>query len=244
MKERPPEEWIKIEIPAIISEDQFERAQQLLVKSRRLWAGWSKTKYLLSGLVRCECGNTMTGKLRNNWGKKVRYYTCFKNTAGTKNPGCGRHVNADLLEEEVWNRIKAWIYQPEEIAKEVAVTSNKEFYEQEVERLEKEINKAREGRKKLIALLVDTDLDTEEVRDQLLVLKDREEKLMKELEQIKERLEAEGNNEIRKHKVEKIVESYMNKDIDTLEFEERQILVRQLIEQILVTNDGVDIYTV
>lgn len=66
-KIRPEEEWLKTEIPAIISLEQFEYAQSLLEQGRRRQTKVSFHHYLLSGLVRCDrCGGTMTGKKRNH----------------------------------------------------------------------------------------------------------------------------------------------------------------------------------
>jgi site-specific DNA recombinase len=117
MKERPKNEWILLPCPAIIDEAEFEHAQRLLSESRRRWAQKSKHPYLLSGLLRCgDCGNTMTGRLSNNWGKKVAEYTDVKNTAGAKTKGCGRRIKAELIEDQVWEQVAGWLNNPDEIA--------------------------------------------------------------------------------------------------------------------------------
>jgi site-specific DNA recombinase len=110
MKERPKSEWILIPSPAIIDVAQFDHTQRILSESRRRWANHSKHPYLLSGLLRCgDCGNTMTGRISNNWGKKVPEYTDVKNTAGAKLKGCGRRIKAELIEEQVWEQVAAWL---------------------------------------------------------------------------------------------------------------------------------------
>ena len=65
-------------IPAIISEEDFAMAQQVL-NTRRNKQGMFKAKheYLLSGLMRCgECGSSYTGRVQSSHGKKYFYYIC------------------------------------------------------------------------------------------------------------------------------------------------------------------------
>lgn len=92
---RDQSEWIETAIPQIIVQEQFDYAQELLKQARRRWSkSTSARTYLLSGIVRCaDCGNTMTGIYRNNWGTKLRYYTDVKNSSGAKNEGCKHHVS-------------------------------------------------------------------------------------------------------------------------------------------------------
>jgi site-specific DNA recombinase len=73
---RDKEEWIYVDIPRIISDEQFAIAQELLKQSRRRFAKESLNLYLLSGLLRCrECGNTMTGIHTSWWGQKTVIYS-------------------------------------------------------------------------------------------------------------------------------------------------------------------------
>lgn len=59
---RPREEWILIPIEPIISEDLFYRAQKQLDRNAELSFRNKKHDYLLSGLLRCECGSKMCGE--------------------------------------------------------------------------------------------------------------------------------------------------------------------------------------
>lgn len=151
MKERPKEEWIPIDCPAIIDEETFKHAQTLLEQSRRRWAKKSKNDYLLSGLIRCgDCNNTMVGIKTTNWGQTVYIYTDVKNYAGAKHPGCGRRINVSKLDQEVWETILNWLNAPEEIAAATERDGEEDtpdFDEIEIERLHSEIGKVKAGRK-------------------------------------------------------------------------------------------------
>jgi site-specific DNA recombinase len=57
-RDRPPEDWIRIPVPALISEAVFQHAHERLEANKRLSPRTNKkSEYLLSGLLRCQqCG--------------------------------------------------------------------------------------------------------------------------------------------------------------------------------------------
>lgn len=248
MKERPREEWIKIECPAIIDKETFEHAQSILNESRRRWAKESKNKYLLSGLLRCgECGNTMTGRRANNWGTKVFQYTDIKNTAGAKHRGCGRTIRCDVLDDQVWENILNWLNAPEEIAAAMEHEEDDEkenFEEVEISRLEKEIEKTKKGRKKLLNLFAEgLDISEEEIRDSIKELKEKEERLKEDLEQLRKQKRANDQNVHGKKIIQEAAEYYFSKGQKELTFEDKQNLIRHVVKEIRVFEDDIKIYT-
>ena len=81
-KARPRDEWIALQVPAIISRDEFDRVQALM-KSRnpnmtppRITA----SEVLLTGLAQCECcgGALMLRTGTGKGGKVYRYYACAR----------------------------------------------------------------------------------------------------------------------------------------------------------------------
>lgn len=120
---RPKEDWISIQMPAIVSPDAWARAAERLERARRLWAGSPRERYLLSGLVTClDCGNRMSGMIRSNWGEAFRAYCCCRSAAGARHPGCrpAKAVRADLLERGVSELVKCWVWDPTEIMRHIA----------------------------------------------------------------------------------------------------------------------------
>lgn len=245
MKERPREEWIQIPCPAIIDQHTFHLAQKLLSESRRRWAKASKRNYLLSGLLRCgDCGNTMTGVYANNWGKKVMQYTDIKNTAGAKNRGCGRKVRCDALDREVWDKIAGWLNNYDEIAAAGELTEETDLERVEIDRLEKEIEKARKGRRRLLTLFAEgMDIGHDEVRRSLQDLKEKEEQLNQEMDSLKSRTEATGDRQYRQKLLHEAVEHYLNKGQSELTFEDKRKLIRYVVREIRVFEHHVEIHT-
>lgn len=89
-------------IPAIISKEMFQLAQEKREKNRQGALGnRAKRVYLLSGLVFCgECGSPMNGHSRKNYkyGYLYNYYIC----TGYRNHICKvKSIRADKLEEQV-----------------------------------------------------------------------------------------------------------------------------------------------
>jgi site-specific DNA recombinase len=247
MKERPKNEWILIPCPAIIDESQFEHAQRLLSESRRRWAQKSKHPYLLSGLLRCgDCGNTMTGRLSNNWGKKVPEYTDIKNTAGAKAKGCGRRVKAQIIEEQVWEQVASWLNNPDEIAAALQQEKTKEPFEAgEIARIEKEIEKTKNARKKLIKLFAASEdgIAEEDIRQELKELTQREESLNNQLLELTNLLNNTHNTEYNMNVMMEAVQYYLSKGQEELTFDEKRDLIRQVVREIRVYEDSVEIYT-
>jgi site-specific DNA recombinase len=76
--ERPREEWIEIPVPALVSEDSFARAQELLqenkVRSRRRTIEPS----IVQGMVSCQkCGYAFSRTSTQTSARKIHYYKCI-----------------------------------------------------------------------------------------------------------------------------------------------------------------------
>lgn len=247
MRERPKEEWIRVPCPAIIDEETFYHAQALLEESRRRWSKKSKHQYLLSGLVRCgNCLNTMTGRRAKNWGKYVYEYTDQKNYSGAKHPGCGRRVNADQLEREVWEKIVRWLNNPAEIAaaaEDMAGRPTQSFEELEIERLEAEIERAREGRKRLLNLFAQgLSISEEEIRESIRELKEKEDELRSRLEEIQEMMKERERSRYSEELIREAAEYYLSKR-GSLTFEDKKEIIRHVVREVVVYEDRVEIVT-
>lgn len=248
MVERPREEWIKIPCPEIIEKAQFDYAQMLLQESKRRWAKTPMRSYLLSGLIRCgECGNTMTGRRAKEWGKYIFQYTCIKSTAGAAHRGCGRKLVVEEFDAEIWDTVRAWLNQPDEIAAAVeeaeAEPVKKPFEEAEAERLAKEIEKAKAARKRLLKLFAMNDLDEDEIKQELREWKEKEEKASKQLSELQAATEEKENNMNLKLILQEAVDYYFTKNPDALTFEDRQQLIRMVVREIHSYRDRTEIHT-
>jgi site-specific DNA recombinase len=109
---RPEEEWIQIEIPAIISTDVKLNAEIARDKNRTYSKRNRKNNYLLSGLLKCPaCHCSMVGQANGRSGKYL-YYACTSRTTSNRVNAGGmnrcdnkKYVPANELDEEVWNTL-------------------------------------------------------------------------------------------------------------------------------------------
>lgn len=95
-------------LPAIISEIDFERVQQMLNKRKKAPGQFtSRRTYVLSGLVRCGlCGRTYLGHTKTIRGKIYSYYECSGSYSKGRKAKCpNAHLNAGQLEDSVINAV-------------------------------------------------------------------------------------------------------------------------------------------
>jgi site-specific DNA recombinase len=110
---RPREEWIRLSVPPIITEEEYRAAQRRLANARRRFDGTPKHKYLLSGLIRCGlCGHTWHGFQPRSCGRK--YYVCTLRSPGPR-PGTddvrckAGFVGCDVIDDSVWDVVRGWL---------------------------------------------------------------------------------------------------------------------------------------
>ena len=113
-KKRPMDEWMKVEVPAIIEKDLFNKVQEQLARNKRFSArNNSRHSYLLSGVIECSCNYARTGECVVKTGN--RYYRCsdrVNNISGLRK--CyEKAVNVTVLDSLVWNSIQELLTQPD-----------------------------------------------------------------------------------------------------------------------------------
>jgi site-specific DNA recombinase len=96
------EDWIPVQVPAIIDKATFDAVQDILTHSASTNPRNRKYTYMYTNArLRCSCGRVMSGfyeTRRNEW-----YYRCSRRDS----PKCGRMVTASWIEEQGWNVIQA-----------------------------------------------------------------------------------------------------------------------------------------
>lgn len=237
-KVRPMEEWIFVEIPAIISEEQFNTAQELLKESRRRYTKSSVNKYLLSGLLRCkDCGNTMTGRKEKWWDSHQFTYSDAKNTAGSKNPGCGNRIKMEELDEAVWTHISDLLNNPDKIAAYEQSDKVHNLLDRELGQIEKELEKNKKGRQRLLSLVaMSDDIDLSDIKDQLEEMSANEKTLQKKYNQLQTELKASGVKKVNEDRIKQTIEYYMTHS-EALTFEEKKNVIRSIVKQIYISKD-------
>jgi len=244
-KERPPEEWVEVPVPAIVDRELFERAQEKHRMARRLWAGKSRTQYLLRGLVWCGvCGGRINGNLITSKAKKRRYYVCRAGTAraqgGRAGPACTLgYIPADDLERAVWYVVLTALSDPDAYRRDLQERTREAclYLNTTVEGIQEQICRWAERRRRLLELYEKGVIHLGEVEERLAQLG----RLVAELTRRRDDLLRNGPPVVvptdparLEHVAAKLVER-----LGRLGFEERQTLVRTLVAGLTVLPDAV-----
>ena len=126
-RDKPPEQWIHIRVPAIVSPEVFAAAHDQLERNRRLSQRNARgERYLLQGLVVCaRCGYAYYGKTVSKsaakGGRRYAYYRCVGTDAFRFAGGrvcTNGQVRSDQLDDYVWESVRHVLEDPNRVIKE------------------------------------------------------------------------------------------------------------------------------
>jgi site-specific DNA recombinase len=121
--DRPREEWTHIPVPAIITEETFDRVALRLEDNKRFASRNSKTPNLLQGLAACAgCGYGYYRTSTRTTNKKIYYYRCLGSDDYRYQGGrvcANKPVRADYLDQVVWDHITGLLADPHLIRTEI-----------------------------------------------------------------------------------------------------------------------------
>lgn len=175
-KRKPDDEIIEIKggCPAIISEDTYNKAAEMMAK-RKLAPGTRSARqpYLLSGLVRCGCcGYAMSGTQRKNGkGYLYRSYRCkFKQSEPCRN----REIRADKLEEFILAQLEKYIFDEKNISSilkgiEEQLIDQNAYVVEEIKTINRILSKLKERRKNITNAIANglMEVDFEDILTQI-----------------------------------------------------------------------------
>jgi len=235
---KPREEWIGIQVPILIPIEVWEQLQGKLIERRNLKPGLAIENYLLRGLLRCgKCGNTLHGnrvKKKNGEGYH-KYYVCTAKSPGIKGQlKCELPaINADKLEESVWNKIKGWILNPQTLEDIITNDKNNELLFKEKNHLEIKIKELNEEKDRLDLLFMKGKI-TEEKYDKLEgENKNTKIELLSRLKEIELELNNKDLNLQDIVQLRETLKEYQN-DIDDLKYEVKQKLINGYVKTITI----------
>jgi site-specific DNA recombinase len=151
---RPKEEWIEVEVPAIIERKLWEAAQEQREQNKKFSRRNAKHDYLLSGILRCSCGHALSGEHFSNH----QYYTCtWRNNhhSNLEERTCWqRSVRADAIEPDVWDSIVSLFSDQKNLEKYLRVAQQDELAA---------LDPKREELKAVIAMIEETEREAVEI---------------------------------------------------------------------------------
>jgi site-specific DNA recombinase len=246
-KEKPREEWIEIPVPAIITAETFELAQERLRKNKLHSQRNTVEVTLLQGMLVCsECGYSLYKSSTRTSKRKLYYYRC----TGSDNH---RHVNGricncrpvrqDYLDEIVWQKILELLQNPDMIQKEI----DKRI--REAKKLDPLLNQKNVLLKQQSKLSKAMDKLLDAYQEGLIPI-DKLRKRMPEIQKrtatVERELSSIAANELAlDSKLELLdVKSFtgqMHQTINQLDINDRRKIVKLLVKEILVGEDSIEI---
>lgn len=244
--ERPPEEWIEIPVPALVSEESFARAQELLdenkIRSRRR----TITPSVVQGLVSCQkCGYAFSRTSTSTTARKLHYYKCIGSDGWRKlgGPVCdNRMVRQDLLDEIVWTEVIRLLEDPtliqQELDRRLAAARSCDPTKKREQALQRELIRVRKGIERLLSAYQEDLLSLDELRQRMPALRQREQTLHGELQAIADR----ANDRATFLRLAETLTAFLGRlrsAADTLDIIERQRIVRLVVKDILIGDDRI-----
>ena len=252
-KARPEEEWIIIPVPAIVDESVWDQAlAQLSQNSLHSKRNNTSHSYLLRGLIlrgliRCpRCGSTYSGHAV----KGICRYRCTQTDSSVSSTGrrCRPgSFTAKPVEQAVWEAVAEALKQPHILIAEYERRLSDLGSVDAIERERKQLSLA------LKRLAVQEDRITEAYLNEAMEI-DRYKIEMEKLRQRRGGLEERDSQQVRRSKQEQSANAglrYLNdfcqrvsNGLESLSFEDRQKLLRLVVERITVEDNRVRIETI
>lgn len=244
-KRTKEESWYEINIPIIISENDFETAQEYINKNKDLASRNTKEPSLLQGLITCgECGCQFYKRMRRYKDKITNHYYCRSHTDNKLKSCSNGHVDQEELDTLVYNEIIQMLQNPFMLREELKRRERESGNVQEIERQEismrKELDKLTKERERLLDAYQSGLLDLTSLGERAKGLEKRRNELEKEQ---KERLNLRLMKEMGSNwelAFETILEK-IKKSIPEIPFNEKQKLVRLIVEKVIITKGEVKI---
>jgi len=247
---RPSAQWLHVPIPPLVTEKDQEMVRSCLA-SNKCWAPRNvQHEYLLRGLVTCgECGWKMTGTRQTSTCKRYEYfyYACERRDpvdTGRTTKCTAKRVRAEELDGVVWDAIRTWVQSPEMLQREIAAWQTSR---QAASTVAKEVAQL-DGAQRQLQLQIERLLDAYQ-RGAMSVqeLQARRERLDAAMHAARMRREDLAGQQMESDRISRIAAdvaafaSTLRDGLDTLDFAERQRLVRLLLERVIVTGDKLTI---
>ena len=250
-RERPKEEWITIAVPAIITVDVFDLAQERLKKNEHFSERNTKYHTLLQGFLVCGlCGYAVyrvSGPTTNAKGKKLHYYRCSCSERwrmGVNRVCPNRPIRQDYLDDLVWSQVVGLLENPEvirgEIDRRVQKAQQSNPMQVRKESLVKEQIRIRSGMDRLLDAYQEGLLPLTDLRQRIPDLKKREAVLSTELESLEMNFIDDQQRLQLTENLEELMKR-LHQSVNSLSITERQKVLRLIVKEIIVSPEGITI---
>src|SRR6202163_3768947 len=237
--ERPREEWIEIPVPALIAEETFARAQELLHENKVRAPRRTIEPSVVQAWVSCRlCGYALSRASTRSSARPIHYYRClgsdgWRHLGGpvSKNPP----VRQDLLDQIVWTEVMRLLQEPalieQELDRRLAAARAADPTKQREQTIQRELVRVGKGIERLLTAYQEELLSIEQLRERMPPLRQREQTLRLELHAITE----QTRDRAAYLRLAETLSSFLARlrlAADTLDILERQRIVRLVVRNV------------
>jgi site-specific DNA recombinase len=244
--ERPRTDWIEIPVPAIVSEETFALAQDLLMANKLHAPRRTVEPSICQGIVSCsKCGYAFCRTSTRSSARKIHYYRCLGSERWRHLNGAvcsNRPVRQDLLDKTVWDEIVRLLENPclidEELKRRLEVAQNTSPTQRRQESLQRDLTRTRKSMERLLTAYQEDLLSLDELRNRMPELRQREQAMHAELQSIVTQAQDRAAH-LRLAQTLSTFLSRLRSSAETLDVLERQRIVRLLVKEVLVGDDAI-----
>jgi site-specific DNA recombinase len=246
-KPAPVEEWIAVRVPAIVSQDTFDRAQQRLAQNKQMARRNNcEYDYLLRGLVSCgQCHLAATGRMLH---PGYAYYVCRGHTEALRiaqGERCtARYAPAAQLDALVWQDLCHLLAEPALITHELVRAQAGEWLPQALQDRQRALRTTLAHLERQQTRLLEVYLAEVIGRDEFERKRQELAQTQSGLTQQLRQLEAQAQKQLDTAKLAAGIEDFCRRLQPTLEqlnFAQRRQLVELLIDRVIVNDHKVEI---
>jgi site-specific DNA recombinase len=239
---RPRDQWVPVDVPAVIPQDTFEAAQRQLARNRELCSRNTKRQYLLSGLLVCgNCGYRLKARTTNG-----RIYYCCKSKLGDDRPKIcsAKNTQGEILERVVWDNVSELLSQPELIINQV---KNREkanptaHLEVRLDKTYQALEKKKVEEDRMLDAYKIGAIDLQTLKRKMDEIKEEQRNLERERLNLEKELRKAQAQELNEEKLYQFCQSLPG-TLANLSFEDKKQILREVVDRIVVDGNEVTIY--
>jgi site-specific DNA recombinase len=246
--ETPRTEWVAIPVPALITEAEYELAQERLNDNKKYSLRHTREPTLLQGLLVCKkCGYAYYRTSTRTSLKKIYYYRCLGSDHWRYPSGSrcdSKPIRQDLLDELVWKKVMVLLEDPKlveaEIHRRLDSAKNSSGVKQKRTSLEKETARVQHALQKLLDAYQESLLTIDELRQRTNELRKREKSLMAQLHSL-EMAEAQEQMYFGiMHSLKNFL-SRLDTNSNNLTIPQKQQIVRSVVKEVQIDGERIHI---
>lgn len=234
---KPKEDWIPVSVPAIISKELFDKVQEQLKQNSKFSTRNRKAEYLLVGVVYCPCGCRRTGEGLNGH----YYYRCtdrihrFPMSKQCHEKG----VNAQVADIFAWQELYKLLTKSELLEAQakrwIESRNSSKHDEPELIGIDRELESLSEEEKRYTEAYGAKITPFEIYKDLMDQAKNRRDYLLGRKFEIDDRQKQKINIP------PKELARLAKETIEGFNFDDKQVIIRQLVEKVVATKEKLTI---